>query len=143
MHKFRISTFSVTTLGRSHLHYSINMSTHSPSASSAEAIARIEEQINNNQVVLYMKGSPQMPSCGFSAKASQLLIDTGEKFAFVNILADPDIRRELPNYSDWPTFPQLFAAQELIGGCDIIVELAESNELKDILKQANEKTNSP
>ena len=113
----------------------MNQPTSSPSA---EVIQRIKEHIRSNAVVLYMKGSPQMPSCGFSARASQALLDTGEKFAFVNILADAEIRRDLPSFSDWPTFPQLFAAGELIGGCDIILELAENNELTDILKQANE-----
>jgi monothiol glutaredoxin len=84
-----------------------------------------------------MKGSPQIPSCGFSARAAQALLSTGEKFAFVNVLADPDIMTYLPEYADWPTFPQIYLSGELIGGSDIVIEMAEKDELKAVLEEAN------
>ncbi|MBN2648063.1 MAG: Grx4 family monothiol glutaredoxin [Thiotrichales bacterium] len=104
-----------------------------------ETLARIHEQVSNNPVVLYMKGTPQMPSCGFSSRAAQALVETGEKFAFVNVLADALIFEHLPKYQDWPTFPQLYIGGELQGGCDITLELAESGELKRLMAEANAK----
>ncbi len=101
---------------------------------------RIKEQVTNNAVVIYIKGTPQMPSCGFSARASQALTNTGEKFAFVNILADPLIFEHLPKFQDWPTFPQLYISGELQGGCDITEELAVSGELKTMMAEANQKS---
>ncbi len=83
-----------------------------------------------------MKGSPDSPQCGFSSKASQLLIACGKPFSFVDILANPEIRANLPQFSNWPTFPQLFVNGELIGGCDIITELHESGELQSIIDSA-------
>ncbi len=102
-----------------------------------ETLDRIKEQVTNNAVVIYMKGTPQMPSCGFSSRASQALTATGEKFAFVNILADPMIFEHLPKFQDWPTFPQLYISGELQGGCDITEELAASGELKTMMEVAN------
>jgi len=96
----------------------------------------IKQQISENPILLYMKGSPQFPQCGFSAQAVQALINCGERFAFVNILENPDIRAELPVYASWPTFPQLWVNGELVGGCDIIVEMYENGELQPILKEA-------
>jgi monothiol glutaredoxin len=104
-----------------------------------ETLAKIHEQVTNNPVVLYMKGTPQMPSCGFSSRAAAALVETGEKFAFVNVLADPYIFEHLPKYQDWPTFPQLYIGGELQGGCDITLELAESGQLKDLMAKANQK----
>jgi len=104
-----------------------------------ETLARINDQVTNNPVVLYMKGTPQMPSCGFSSRAAQALAETGEKFAFVNILADSTIFEHLPKYQDWPTFPQLYIDGELQGGCDITLELAESGDLKTMMAAANAK----
>jgi len=104
-----------------------------------ETLERIHDQVSNNPVVLYMKGSPQMPSCGFSSQAAQALAKTGEKFAFVNVLADATIFEHLPKYQDWPTFPQLYIGGELQGGCDITLELAESGELKSMMEAANAK----
>jgi len=95
--------------------------------------ARIKQQIADNPVILYMKGSPQMPQCGFSARAVQCLMACGVEFAYVDILQNPDIRQQLPLHSDWPTFPQLFIKGELIGGSDIIAEMYESGELKEAL----------
>lgn len=104
-----------------------------------ETLARIDEQVKNNPVVIYIKGTPQMPSCGFSSRAAQALAETGEKFAFVNILADATIFEHLPKYQDWPTFPQLYIDGELQGGCDITIELSESGELKTMMAAANAK----
>lgn len=104
-----------------------------------ETVERIHQQVTNNPVVLYMKGTPQMPSCGFSSRAASALAETGEKFAFVNVLADPMIFEHLPKYQDWPTFPQLYIDGELQGGCDITIELSESGDLQKMMAEANAK----
>jgi monothiol glutaredoxin len=96
----------------------------------------IREQIASNPVILYMKGSPNQPQCGFSARSVQALMACGERFAYVDVLANPDIRANLPKYADWPTFPQLWVKGELVGGCDIITELYESGELKRLIQDA-------
>lgn len=98
--------------------------------------ARIKEQINENPVLLYMKGSPNLPSCGFSSQASQALMSCGKPFAYVDILQNPDIRAELPKIANWPTFPQLWVKGELIGGCDIILEMAQQGELEPLVAEA-------
>lgn len=102
----------------------------------SNVIETIKEQIANNNILLYMKGTPKFPQCGFSSQAAQALMSCGEKFAFVNILENPEIRAELPKYANWPTFPQLWVNGELIGGCDIIVEMAQTGELETLIKQA-------
>jgi len=102
-----------------------------------DTIERIKEQISENTILLYMKGSPKLPSCGFSSQASQALISCEEKFAYVDILQNPDIRAELPKYADWPTFPQLWVAGELVGGCDIIMEMFQQGELQTLVKAAS------
>ncbi|NVK01740.1 MAG: Grx4 family monothiol glutaredoxin [Oceanospirillaceae bacterium] len=99
-------------------------------------IDTIKEQIENNAILLYMKGTPRFPQCGFSSRASEALINCGERFAFVNILENPDIRTELPKFANWPTFPQLWVNGELVGGCDIICDMAESGELKTLVAEA-------
>lgn len=99
-------------------------------------IDTIKEQIESNAILLYMKGTPRFPQCGFSSRASEALINCGERFAFVNILENPDIRTELPKFANWPTFPQLWVNGELVGGCDIICEMAESGELKTLVAEA-------
>ncbi len=96
----------------------------------------IRDQIANHPVLLYMKGVPDMPQCGFSAKAVACLQATGVPFAYVNILAAPHIREKLPSISQWPTFPQLFVKGELIGGSDIVDEIARKGELKPLLESA-------
>lgn len=96
-------------------------------------LATIQQQIADNAVILYMKGSPQMPQCGFSAKAIQLLQACDKPFAFVDILQHPEIRATLPEYADWPTFPQLYVKGELIGGSDIIAEMYADGELQEKL----------
>lgn len=104
-----------------------------------QVLEKIDGQVKNNPVVIYMKGTPQLPQCGFSSRAAQALVDTGEKFAFVNVLADQAIFEYLPKYQDWPTFPQLYIDGELQGGCDITLELAESGDLKPMMEAANAK----
>jgi len=94
---------------------------------------KIRAQLADNPIILYMKGIPEAPECGFSAKAVAAIKSTGFDFAYVNILAAPFIREKLPSISEWPTYPQLFVNGELVGGCDIIVEMAESGELKPLL----------
>lgn len=98
---------------------------------------KIQEQIKNNSILLYMKGTPDQPQCGFSAKAVAALTACGAAFNYVDILANPDIRAELPIYANWPTFPQLYINGELIGGSDIMLELYERGELKKMLKVGN------
>ena len=95
----------------------------------------IKEQIESNTILLYMKGSPNQPQCGFSARTVQALMQCGERFAYVDILSTPDIRANLPKYANWPTFPQLWIDGELIGGCDIVTEMAESGELQTLIKE--------
>ncbi|PCI38018.1 MAG: monothiol glutaredoxin, Grx4 family [Thiotrichales bacterium] len=99
-------------------------------------IDKIKQQISDNAILLYMKGSPKLPMCGFSAKTVQILASFGCEFAYVDVLQNPDIRQVLPQYADWPTFPQLYVSGELIGGCDIVVEMYESGELEPVLKAA-------
>jgi len=101
-----------------------------------DIIETIKEQIANNPVLLYMKGSPNAPQCGFSARASQAVMACGEKFAYVDILQHPEIRANLPKYANWPTFPQLWVDGELIGGSDIILEMHEKGELQPLIKAA-------
>ncbi len=103
---------------------------------SEDIIETIKHQIANNPVILYMKGSPDQPQCGFSARASQVLMACGERFAYVDILSNPAIRANLPTYANWPTFPQLWVDGELIGGSDIIAEMYEKGELLPLVKQA-------
>ena len=96
-------------------------------------IARIKEQISGTPVLLYMKGTPDHPMCGFSAKAANCLKQLGQPFGYFNILQDQEIRSELPKYANWPTFPQLWVKGELIGGCDIITEMHQAGELAPLL----------
>lgn len=102
-------------------------------------LEKIQKQIAENPILLYMKGSPKLPSCGFSAQAAQVLGQCGQPFAYVDILQNPDIRAELPKYANWPTFPQLWIDGELIGGCDIIIEMFQSGELQALIKESVEK----
>lgn len=97
---------------------------------------KIRKQLADNPVILYMKGSPEAPSCGFSAKAATLLKSTGIDFAYVDILQAPFIAEKLPAVSNWPTYPQLFIRGEIIGGSDIIEEMLASGDLLPMLKDA-------
>jgi monothiol glutaredoxin len=101
-----------------------------------DIIETIKEQIESNDILLYMKGSPNQPQCGFSARTTQALMACGERFAYVDILSNPDVRTNLPQYANWPTFPQLWVKGELIGGCDIVTEMFESGELQTLIKEA-------
>ncbi len=96
----------------------------------------IKDQIESNPVIIYMKGSPDQPQCGFSARTIEALMSCGKRFAFVDILANPDIRANLPKYANWPTFPQLWINGELIGGCDIVTDMFDKGELKPMVDQA-------
>lgn len=95
----------------------------------------IKEQISSNDIILYMKGVPEKPECGFSAKAIQMLIMCGKPFAFINILIAPEIRANLPEISNWPTFPQLFVDGQLVGGSDIMTEMYDSGELSKLINK--------
>jgi monothiol glutaredoxin len=101
-----------------------------------DTIDKIKKQIADNAILIYMKGNPKMPQCGFSARAVQCIDACGVDFAYVDVLANPDIRKTLPDYADWPTFPQLYVKGELIGGSDIIIEMYEQGELESLLREA-------
>jgi monothiol glutaredoxin len=101
-----------------------------------DVMERIRQQVEGNPIILYMKGSPEAPQCGFSHRAVQALRGCGAKFQHVDILQDPEIRQNLPRYANWPTFPQLYIKGELIGGCDIMMELYQSGELKKLVDEA-------
>jgi monothiol glutaredoxin len=95
---------------------------------------KIKDIITKNDVVLFMKGTPEMPQCGFSMTVSNILKELKVKFSGVNVLADPDIRQGIKDFSNWPTVPQLYIKGEFIGGCDIAKEMYEKGELQKILK---------
>lgn len=97
---------------------------------------KIKQQIGSDRIVLYMKGNPQQPLCGFSARAVQLLNACGVKFATFDVLADPEIRQGVKEYSNWPTFPQLYVDGELVGGCDIMTELYQKGELQKLVAKS-------
>jgi monothiol glutaredoxin len=96
--------------------------------------ARIEKILSENKIVLFMKGSPQFPQCGFSARATAILNECGAKFHSVDVLQDPEIREGIKVYGNWPTVPQLYVNKELIGGSDIMMEMFEAGELQPVLK---------
>jgi monothiol glutaredoxin len=96
---------------------------------------RIREQLAADDVVLYMKGTPVFPMCGFSARVVQILSDAGVKFQSYNVLEDPELRQGLKDFSNWPTFPQLYVKGELVGGCDIVTEMAQTGELQQLLAE--------
>ncbi len=96
-------------------------------------LERIKSTIENNTIVIFMKGTPDMPQCGFSSRTVQALRACHAEFAHVDVLANPDIRAELPKYANWPTFPQVYIQGELIGGCDIVMELYQSGELQKMV----------
>jgi monothiol glutaredoxin len=98
---------------------------------------RIRDQVTHNTVVLYMKGTPQFPQCGFSSRAAQVLQACGlQDFLAVNVLADPEIFENLKYYANWPTFPQLYVKGELVGGCDIMIEMYQKGEIQKLLQEA-------
>ncbi len=95
--------------------------------------SRIEEQLKSHDILLYMKGTPDFPQCGFSGQTVAALNAIGKPFSYVNIFEDQEVREGLKAYSNWPTFPQLYVKGELVGGCDIVMEMYHSGELKDLL----------
>ncbi len=101
-----------------------------------DVMDRIKQQVEGAPVVLYMKGTPQFPQCGFSSHVVQALKACDAEFSDINVLADPEIRQNLPSYANWPTFPQLYIDGELVGGCDIVMELYQRGELKTMIEAA-------
>jgi len=101
---------------------------------------RIQSQLADNPVILYMKGTPAFPQCGFSGRAVQILQHCGVPFAHVNIFEDPELRDSLKSYSNWPTYPQLYIKGELVGGCDIVLEMAAAGELKGAVEELLHRT---
>lgn len=99
-----------------------------------DILQKIEQTVKNNDVVLYMKGTKDMPQCGFSATVSHILNTLGVNFTDVNVLVDPEIRQGIKEYADWPTIPQLYVKGEFIGGCDIVKEMYQAGELQELLK---------
>ncbi|MFP4147793.1 MAG: Grx4 family monothiol glutaredoxin [Halorhodospira sp.] len=102
----------------------------------------IRQQVAENPILLYMKGSPDQPMCGFSQRAAQALAGCGREFAYVDVLQDEQIRQGIKAFGDWPTIPQLYIDGELVGGCDIIMEMFESGELQQLVDGAGAHTGS-
>lgn len=100
----------------------------------SEVKEKIEQILNSNDVVLFMKGTAQFPMCGFSARATAILQDLGVEFATVNVLDDQEIREGIKVYGNWPTIPQLYIKKQLVGGSDIMMEMYETGELQEMLK---------
>ena len=101
-----------------------------------DTLERIKKQVTDNPIILYMKGTPDFPQCGFSARTVQALKACSVEFAFVNIFDDQEVYKALPKFANWPTFPQLYVKGELVGGCDITLDLFQSGELQKMLKEA-------
>jgi monothiol glutaredoxin len=104
-----------------------------------DVMEKIDATVKENPVVIFMKGTPQLPQCGYSSRTAQALAACGQEFAHVNVLADPDIFQNLPRYANWPTFPQVYINGELIGGCDITLDLYQKGELQKMMQAAVEK----
>ena len=99
------------------------------------ALGKIKEYVEGNNVVLFMKGTPDFPQCGFSSAISQILKNLGVDFSAINVLEDDMLRQGIKDFTDWPTIPQLFIKGEFVGGCDIVREMAEKGELQSLLKE--------
>ncbi|MGD8312092.1 MAG: Grx4 family monothiol glutaredoxin, partial [Gammaproteobacteria bacterium] len=99
-----------------------------------DVMERIDRAVKENPVIIFMKGSPQIPQCGYSSRAAQALSACGQEFSHINVLADPEIFENLPRYANWPTFPQVYINGELIGGCDITLELYRKGELQKMMQ---------
>lgn len=100
-----------------------------------DALQRIDQIVKSNPIVIFMKGTPQLPQCGFSMRAAQALQACGKPFAHVNVLMDQEIFTNLPQYANWPTFPQIYINGELVGGCDITLELFQKGELQKMINE--------
>ena len=105
----------------------------------SDIIEQLKTIISENPVILFMKGSPDFPQCGFSMRTAQALKGCDTEFVYVDVLAAPEVRQNLPRVSNWPTFPQVFVNGELIGGCDIVLEMYQSGELKTVLQAAGDR----
>lgn len=101
-----------------------------------DVMERIRQQVESNPILIYMKGTPQFPQCGFSSRAAQALQACNVDFAYVNVLADPEVFENLPRFANWPTFPQIYIEGELIGGCDITLELFQKGDLQKMTEKA-------
>ena len=101
-----------------------------------DILEEIKQVVEDNKIVLFMKGNPDFPQCGFSMRTAEALKACDVPFQSVDVLANPDVRANLPQYSNWPTFPQLFINGELVGGCDIVMDLYEKGELQTMTKEA-------
>jgi monothiol glutaredoxin len=108
-----------------------------------ETIERIQTKIADNPVIIFMKGTPDAPQCGFSMRAAQALKACNAAFAYVDILAEPEYRANLPQISQWPTFPQIFIGGELVGGCDIVMDLYNKGELQQMVAKATGRQHRP
>jgi monothiol glutaredoxin len=106
------------------------------------ALEKIKQQVTENPIIIYMKGTPKFPQCGFSMRAAQALKQCQVPFAYVNVLEEADIYASLPEFANWPTFPQLYINGELVGGCDITLELLASGELQQMTAAAVQNTNN-
>ena len=104
-----------------------------------DVLEKIKDQVESNPVIIYMKGTPGMPMCGFSSRTVDALKQCEREFAYVNVIADPEIFENLPRFADWPTFPQVYIGGELIGGCDITLEMHASGELKTLVQETVDK----
>jgi monothiol glutaredoxin len=104
-----------------------------------DVLERIKQQVETHPVIIYMKGTPQLPQCGFSSRTAEALKSLEIEFAYVNVLSDPEIFQNLPRFADWPTFPQVYVDGELIGGCDITLEMHASGELEKVARSAVER----
>jgi monothiol glutaredoxin len=108
-----------------------------PGAEAARSVLdEIDAEVKGNKLIIYMKGSPEQPMCGFSARASSILAQLGVPFAHVDVLQDPEKREGIKQYGDWPTIPQVYLDGELVGGSDILLELYQSGELQDMVQSA-------
>lgn len=101
-----------------------------------DALERIKNIVETNSIVLFMKGTPQFPQCGFSMRTIEALKACGAEFHSVDVLAEPEVRENLPRFSDWPTFPQLFINGELVGGCDIVLGMYQNGDLQRLTQEA-------
>ena len=103
---------------------------------SEDVIKEIEKDVQSNKILIYMKGTPEAPLCGFSAATVQLIKGFNAPFASRDVIANPELREKVPEYSNWPTFPQIFINGKLIGGCDIVHEMHERGELEPLIREA-------
>ncbi len=131
-----MSKFSLPVVGKTDAPAeaaSTDASQYKTRAQGGDVNSEIQHEINTHKVVLYMKGSPDMPQCGFSARASQILGSFGIPYHTINILADPEIRQGIKTFSEWPTIPQVYIGGEFVGGSDLLMEMYQNGELKEAL----------